>query len=64
MNIEDVIKACGPLPQAPQSMPSGSKKINGIIIGISLSVIAIVGYLYYRELQRKKDLNKVKYDVK
>lgn len=60
MNIEDVIKACGPLPQAPQNMPGGSKKINGIIIGISLSVVAIAGYLYYREWKRKKDLDKVK----
>ncbi len=57
MNIEDVIKACGPLPQAPQSGPGSNKKNNLVYIGAIL-LVGGIGYVIYREWKRKKDLNK------
>jgi hypothetical protein len=57
MNIQDVIKACGPLQQAPQVIPVGSKKGNGLII-VVLILSAGIGYLIYREWTRKNDLEK------
>lgn len=57
MNIDDVIKVCGPLPQAPQNISNGNKKGNGFPI-LAILLIGGVGYLFYREWRRKQDLNK------
>ncbi len=57
MNIEDVIKVCGQLSQTPQSMPNGNKKSNGFPI-LAVLIIGGVGYLFYREWKRRKDLDK------
>jgi hypothetical protein len=57
MNIEDVIKACGPLPQAPKVIPSSNKKGNGLILVVVI-LITGVGYLIYKEWQIKKTLEK------
>ncbi len=57
MNIEDVIKACGPLPQAPQSIAGSNKKNNLVYIGAIL-LVGGIGYVIYREWKRKKDLDK------
>ncbi len=57
MNIEDVIKACGPLQQSPQVIPVGNKKGNGLII-VVLILSAGIGYLIYREWKRKNDKEK------
>ena len=57
MNIEDVIKVCGPLQQAPQVIPLGNKKGNGLII-VVLILSAGIGYLIYREWKRKNDKEK------
>ena len=57
MNIEDVIRACGPLPQAPQVIPVGNKKGNGLEIAVVI-LIGVTGYLIYREWKRKSDLEK------
>ena len=54
MNIEDVIKACGPLPQAPQSIAGSNKKNNLVYIGAIL-LVGGIGYVIYREWKRKKD---------
>ena len=58
MNLQDVIKACGPLPQAPQSNPGGNNKGKGFVTVAVLAVVGIAGYLIYREWKRKKDLDK------
>ena len=58
MNLQDVIKACGPLPQAPQNMPGGNNKGKGFPIVAVLAVVGIAGYFIYREWKRKKDLDK------
>ena len=55
MNLQDVIKACGPLPQIPQNMPSSNKKNNLVYIGAIL-LVGGIGYVIYREWKRKKDL--------
>ena len=57
MNIDEVIKACGPLPQAPQVIPSNNKKGNGLIM-IVVILIGGIGYLIYRDWKRKSDLEK------
>jgi len=57
MNIEDVIKACGPLPLAPQAIPNSDKKGNGLIILVVI-IIGGIGYLIYRDLKRKYDKEK------
>ena len=57
MNIDDVIKACGPLQQAPQVIPVGNKNSNGQLILIVI-LIAGIGYLIYRDWKRKNDLEK------
>ncbi len=57
MNIEDVIKACGPLPQAPQVIPNSDKKGNGFEIVVVI-LIGVTCYLIYREWKRKSELEK------
>ena len=57
MNINDVIKTCGPLPEAPQAIPSGNSNGNGQLI-LVLILTASIGYLIYREWKRKSDLEK------
>ena len=57
MNLQDVIKACGPLPQAPQSIAGSNKKNNLVYIGAIL-LVGGIGYVIYREWTRKKDLDK------
>jgi hypothetical protein len=57
MNIEDVIKACGPLPQAPQVIPVGNKRGNRLVFVVVI-LIGITGYMVYREWKRKSDLEK------
>jgi hypothetical protein len=57
MNIEDIIKAFGPIPQAPQVIPIGNKNSNGHLILIVI-LIGGIGYLIYREWKRKSDLDK------
>ncbi len=58
MNLQDVIKACGPLPQAPQSIAGGNNKGKGFPTIALLAVVGIASYLLYREWKRKKDLDK------
>jgi hypothetical protein len=58
MNMEDVIKTCGPLPQVTQNIPNGNKKYRVVLIAAALGVFAIVGHMYYRQQKRKKDLDK------
>jgi len=57
MNIDEVIKACGPLQQAPQVIPVGNKKGNGLEIAVVI-LIGVTCYLIYREWKRKNDLEK------
>ena len=57
MNIDDVIKACGPVPQAPQAIPSGNRNGNGQLILVVI-LIGGIGYLIYREWKRKSVLEK------
>ena len=57
MNLQDVIKACGPLPQVPQNMPGGNKKNNLVYIGAIL-LFGCIGYVIYREWKRRKDIDK------
>ena len=57
MNIDDVIKVCGQLSQTPQNIPNGNKKGNGFPI-LAVIIIGSVGYLFYREWKRRKDLDK------
>jgi hypothetical protein len=57
MNIDEVIKACGPLKQAPQVIPVGNKKGNGLVFVVVI-LIGITGYMVYREWKRKSDLEK------
>jgi hypothetical protein len=55
MSIDEVIKACGPLQQAPQVIPVGNKKGNGLEIAVVI-LIGGIGYLIYCEWKRKSDL--------
>ena len=57
MNLQDVIKACGPLPQIPQNMPGSNKKNNLVYIGAIL-LVGGIGYVIYREWKRRKDIDK------
>ena len=57
MNIEDVIKVCGQLSQTPQNLPNGNKKSNRFPV-LAVLIIGGVGYLFYREWKRRKDLER------
>lgn len=62
MNIEDVIKVCGQLPQTPKNMPDSNKKSNAYPI-VAVLIIGGLGYWLYRQWKREKDLEKnSKYD--
>ena len=57
MNLQDVIKVCGELPQTPASITNDVKKSN---IAPIIGVLALAGisYLIYREWKSSKDLEK------
>ena len=59
MNLQDVIKACGPLPQIPQNMPGSNKKNNLVYIGAIL-LVGGIGYVKYL-LQLKASKNLLSY---
>ena len=57
MNLQDVIKACGPLHQIPHNMPGSNKKNNLVYIGAIL-LVGGIGYVIYREWKRRKNIDK------
>lgn len=63
MNLQDVIKVCGELPQTPASITNDVKKSN---IAPIIGVLALAGisYLIYREWKSIKDLEKKRYQLK
>jgi len=63
MNLQDVIKVCGELPQTPASITNDVKKTN---IAPIIGVLALAGisYLIYREWKSSKDLEKKKASIK
>ena len=60
MNLQDVIKVCGELPQTPASITNDVKKSNLAPI-IGLLALAGISYLIYREWKSSKDLEKKKW---
>lgn len=63
MNLQDVIKVCGKLPQTPASITNDVKKSNLAPI-IGLLALAGISYLIYREWKSSKDLEKKRYQLK
>lgn len=63
MNLQDVIKVCGELPQTPSSITNDVKKTNLAPI-IGLLVLAGISYLIYREWKSSKDLEKKMASIK
>ena len=63
MNLQDVIKVCGELPQTPASITNDVKKSN---IAPIIGVLALAGisYLIYREWKSSKDLEKKWHQLK
>jgi hypothetical protein len=59
MNLQDVIAACGPLPQVSQNMPGDNTKGRGFTI-VAVLIIGGISYLFYREWKRRKDLENKK----
>ena len=59
MNLQDVIKVCGKLPQTPASITNDVKKSNLAPI-IGLLALAGISYLIYREWKRKKRIEEQK----
>ena len=63
MNIQDVIKVCGELPQTPASITNAVKKSNLAPI-IGLLALAGISYLIYREWKSSTDLEKKMASIK
>ena len=56
MNLQDVIKVCGELPQTTASITNNVRKSNlAPIIGVL--ALAGISYLIYHEWKRSKDLD-------
>jgi len=55
MNLQEVIKAFGEVSKATKNIPNGNKNNNGFQI-IALLAFAGMGYLFYREWERRKKL--------
>lgn len=59
MRIDEVHKIFGKLPQTPQNLPNGNKNNNKVIIAAGLFIVAgIALFIIYKNLKRKKDLEK------
>ena len=55
MNLQEVIKAFGEISKASKNVPNGDKKSSGFQIAAILA-IAGIGYLIYREWERRNEL--------
>ena len=57
MNVDEVVKIFGSLSEMPQNSKNGNKEGNGFPI-LALLIIGGVGYLFYREWKRRKNLER------